>query len=98
MTDPTHPTHPTHAGPEPETLLTELLRPGRVTGGLEVAALLEAWGFERGGRVDAVEPEEAQFWIHPDHPHLHMTVPIGCPLSRHVVDYASYLLRFLRTS
>lgn len=81
---------------KPHTLLTELSRPGRITGGLEVAALLEAWGFERRGRVEVLDPEEVQFWIHPKHPDLHMTVPIGSPLSQHVVDYAGYLIRFLR--
>jgi hypothetical protein len=77
-------------------MLTDLTRPGRTSGGLEVGALLEAWGFVHGGPVDAQEPEQALFWIHADHPHLHMTVPIGGPLSRFVVDYAAYLIRALQ--
>lgn len=78
------------------TLLTDLSRPGRTTGGLEVGALLEAWGFVHGGPVDTETPERALFWIHPDHPQLHMTVPIGGPLSHYVVDYAAHLIRALK--
>ena len=79
-------------------LLTDITRPGRTTGGIEVGALLEAWGFVHGGAVDTQEPEQALFWIHPEHPHLHMTVPIGGPLSRFVVDYAAHLIRSLQDS
>lgn len=61
-----------------------------------MGALLEAWGFVRGGRVDVVEPEEAYFWVHPDQPDLHMTVPIGSPLSGQVMRYASFLIRCLK--
>jgi hypothetical protein len=78
------------------TLLTDLTRPARTTGGLEVGALLEAWGFVHGGPVDTLEPEQVLFWIHPDHPQLHMTVPIGGPLPPYVVDYAAHLIRTLR--
>ena len=78
------------------TLLTDLTRPERTTGGIEVGALLEAWGFVHGGPVDSQEPEQALFWIHPDHPQLHMTVPIGGPLPRYVVDYAAHLIRTLK--
>jgi hypothetical protein len=78
------------------TLLTDLSRPDRTTGGLEVGTLLEAWGFVHGGPVDTEEPEQALFWIHPEHPHLHMTVPIGGPLHRYVVDYAAHLIRALK--
>jgi hypothetical protein len=78
------------------SLLDDLTRPGRTTGGLEVGALLEAWGFVHGGPVDTETPERALFWIHPDHPHLHMTVPIGGPLSPYVVGYAAQLIRTLK--
>lgn len=54
--------------------------------------------FVHGGPVDTQEPEQALFWIHPEHPHLHMTVPIGGPLSRFVVDYAAHLIRSLQDS
>ncbi|HMA44221.1 MAG TPA: hypothetical protein VKO86_09400 [Gemmatimonadales bacterium] len=78
-------------------LLVDLSRADRTTGGLEVGALLEAWGFVHGGPVDTQEPEQALFWIHPEHPQLHMTVPIGGPLPRFVVDYAAHLIRTLQT-
>ena len=76
-----------------ETMLLELSDPARVTGGLELAGLLEAWGFVRGGRLDGDEPETALFYIHPEHPFLHMSIPIGGPLPRFVMDYAFHLVR-----
>ncbi|HEY6222240.1 MAG TPA: hypothetical protein VIW26_00530 [Gemmatimonadales bacterium] len=78
-----------------EAMLLELSRPERTTGGLEVAALLEAWGFVRGGRLNGEDPETALFYVHPQHRFLHMSIPIGGPLPRHVVDYAAYLIRAL---
>ena len=73
--------------------LVELARPERTTGGLEVAHLLEAWGFVRGARLNSADPEQAVFYIHPTLPHLHMTIPIGSPLCHYVVDYAAQLIR-----
>ena len=83
-----------------ETMLLELSDPARITGGIELASLLEAWGFVRGGRLDGADPEIALFYIHPDHPFLHMAIPIGGPLPRSVMDYAFHLIRSLenRTS
>jgi hypothetical protein len=79
-----------------DDMLAEVTRVDRVTGGLEVGALLEAWGFVQGDPIDAGDPPRAVFWFHPEHPALHMTVPIGGPLCRPVVDYASYLIRSLK--
>jgi hypothetical protein len=76
-----------------ETMLLELSDPARITGGLELASLLEAWGFVRGGRLDGDDPEIALFYIHPEHPYLHMSIPIGGPLPRTVMDYAFHLVR-----
>jgi hypothetical protein len=76
-----------------ETMLLELSDPARITGGLELASLLEAWGFVRGGRLDGEDPETALFYIHPEHPFLHMSIPIGGPLPRYVMDYAFHLIR-----
>ena len=78
--------------------LVELSRPERLTGGLEVAELLEAWGFVRGGRLDGEEPEPALFYIHPAHRHLHMSIPLGAPLCHYVIDYAGQLIRNLEAS
>lgn len=80
---------------EAETMLLELSDPGRIAGGGELASLLEAWGFVRGDRLDAEDPEVALFYIHPDHPVLHMTIPIGSRLPRSVMDYAFHLIRSL---
>ena len=80
---------------EAETMLLELSDPGRIAGGGELASLLEAWGFVRGDRLDALDPEVALFYIHPDHPVLHMTIPIGSRLPRSVMDYAFHLIRAL---
>ncbi|HXJ29097.1 MAG TPA: hypothetical protein VNG35_00575 [Gemmatimonadales bacterium] len=76
-----------------ETMLLELSDPGRVSGGVELASLLEAWGFVRSGRLDGEDPETALFYIHPEHPFLHMSIPIGGPLPRYVMDYAFHLVR-----
>lgn len=78
-----------------QAMLLELSRQERTTGGIEVATLLEAWGFVRGGRLNGEDPETALFYIHPEHRFLHMSIPIGGPLPRHVVDYAAYLVRSL---
>lgn len=78
-----------------QAILRELSRPERTTGGIEVASLLEAWGFVRGGRLDGEDPETAVFYVHPEHPFLHMSIPIGGPLPRYVVDYAAHLIRSL---
>ena len=76
-----------------ETMLLELSDPARVTGGIELASLLEAWGFVRGSRLDGQDPEIALFFIHPEHPFLHMSIPIGGTLPRYVMDYAFHLVR-----
>lgn len=76
-----------------ETMLLELSDPGRISGGIELASLLEAWGFVRGNRLDSQDPEIALFYIHPEHPFLHMSIPIGGPLPRYVMDYAFHLVR-----
>jgi len=78
--------------------LVELSRPERLTGGLEVASLLEAWGFVRGKRLDGEEPEPALFYFHPTYRHLHMSIPVGAPLCHYVVDYAGQLIRQLEAS
>ncbi|HKE90385.1 MAG TPA: hypothetical protein VKB45_08615 [Gemmatimonadales bacterium] len=78
-----------------QAMLLELSRPERTTGGIEVATLLEAWGFVRGGRLNGEDAETALFYIHPEHRFLHMSIPIGGPLPRHVVDYAAHLIRSL---
>lgn len=76
-----------------ETMLLELSDPARITGGLELAGLLEAWGFVRGSRLNGADQETALFYIHPEHPFLHMSIPIGGPLPRYVMDYAFHLVR-----
>ena len=81
-----------------ETMLLELSDPARVTGGPELAGLLEAWGFVRGGRLDGDDPETALFYIHPEHPFLHMSIPIGGPLPRVVMDYAFHLVRSIENN
>ena len=78
-----------------ETLLLELSDPARIAGGGELASLLEAWGFVRGDRLDGDDPEVALFYIHPEHPVLHMTIPIGSRLPRSVMEYAFHLIRSL---
>lgn len=78
-----------------QAMLLEMSRPERTTGGIEVASLLEAWGFVRGGRLDGEDSEAAVFYVHPQHPFLHMSIPIGGPLPPYVVDYASHLIRAL---
>jgi hypothetical protein len=78
-----------------QAMLFELSRPERTTGGIEVASLLEAWGFIRGARLDGEDPETALFYVHPEHRFLHMSIPIGGPLPRYVVDYAAHLIRSL---
>lgn len=78
-----------------EAMLLELSDPGRVTGGIDLATMLEAWGFVRGGGLGGEEPEIALFYLHPEHPFLHMSIPIGGPLPRHAIDYAAQLIRSL---
>lgn len=78
-----------------QAMLVEVSRPERITGGLEVASLLEAWGFVRGDRLDGEDTETAVFYVHPEHPFLHMSIPIGGPLPRYVVDFAAHLIRAL---
>lgn len=78
--------------------LVELSRPERLTGGLEVAALLEAWGFVRGGRLEGEGSEPALFYIHPAYRHLHMSIPLGAPLCHYVIDYAGQMIRMVDAS
>ncbi len=78
-----------------QAMLFEMSRPERTTGGIEAATLLEAWSFVRGARLNGEDTETALFYIHPEHRFLHMSIPIGGPLPRHVVDFAAHLIRSL---
>ena len=75
-------------------LLARLSQPESPGMSEEIIQLLDANGFV-SVPLDPSEPQQVLFYIHPQHPHLHMCVPLPGPVLRPVVDHAVWLANAL---